>query len=331
MDGGRRRGGGRDGGRGRAPGGRRRPGGAEAGKVRGHAVHPTGEHHDAHEHHEDAARLDGIPHHLLVLFEKVQQSAGEEAYGQKGQSEAQGIEPDEGKPPGRRGGRGGQQQHRGQGGPHAGSPGKGKGETQQQGGQWPHGEAVQPEGEAVFGGDEPGLPKNAQLVEAEEDHQDAARPGEEGLIPGEEPARGGKAQAQKEEGEGHPQDEEKGVPQHPPPAVADRAVRLHGPGTPGEIADIEGNQGQDTGGEKAQNPLEKDGDGGDAGLNGKAHTSSFLNMGWEASIPAPAPCCQERPREAGARAGCSVKKYCPRRSCPCPDPPGNPGPPGGGC
>ena len=92
-------------------------------------------------------------------------------------------------------------------------------------------------------------PKNAQLVEAEEDNQDAARPGEEGLIPGEEPARGGKAQAQKEEGEGHPQDEEKGVPQHPLPAVADRAVRLHGPGTPGEIADIEGNQGQDTGGE----------------------------------------------------------------------------------
>ena len=67
MDGGRRRGEAVTAGE-TGSGGRSVP--AAAGKVRGHAVHPTGEHHDAHEHHEDAARLDGIPHHLLVLFEK---------------------------------------------------------------------------------------------------------------------------------------------------------------------------------------------------------------------------------------------------------------------
>ena len=212
-----------------------------------------------------------------MALEEVQHRAGEQAHRQEGHHEAHGVHPDEQKASGRAAGGGGHQQHAAQGGAHAGRPGKAEGEAQHQGHQGIHGPAIQPEGQSVLVLQGPGAAEHAELIQAKKDHDDAADAGKPGLIPGEEGAQGGEAEPQQEEGKADPHHKEDGVHQHPAPGVTDIALVIHGLGAPGQIAYIQGHQGQHTGGEKAEKPLYQHGKYGYAGLQCKSHGHLLLN------------------------------------------------------
>ena len=116
-----------------------------------------------------------------------------------------------------------------------------------------------------------GLPEEPELIYAEEHHNDAADPGKPGLVVAEEPAQGGEAEAQQEEGKADPQDEENSIYQHLLPGIADDPVLPHRARPAGQVADIQGHQGEHAGREKAQQALDEHRQGGDAHFQIKAH------------------------------------------------------------
>ena len=105
-----------------------------------------------------------------------------------------------------------------------------------------------------------GLAEEAELVDAEQDHNDAADAGKPGLMAAEEAAGGGKAQPQQEEGEADADNKEQSVDQYLPPGIADVALLVHRPGAPGQIAYVQGHQREHTGGKEAEQALDKDGE-----------------------------------------------------------------------
>lgn len=134
------------------------------------------------------------------------------------------------------------------------------------------------EGEAVFLLQQHGPLAQPQLVQAEQQDDDAAGPGEPHLVVVEELPQGGEAQPQQEEGEADAHHEKEGVEEDLSPGIAADAVLAHHSGAAGQIADVQRHQRQHAGGEEAQRALQKDSDGGYAGLNGKAHGDILLNM-----------------------------------------------------
>ena len=250
---------------------RGRSGAAEAGEVARKAVHPAGEHHHAHQHQQHAARLCGVADRPLVALKEAEQRPGEEADREKRQDKAEGVEPDQGESGG--GGARGRrhQKHARKGGADAGGPGKAERKAEQKRHQRIHREFIQPERELVPARKDAAAPEKAELVEAEEDHQDAARTGEKRFIAGEKTSGRRKTQAEHEKRKAYAGDKEKGVEHDPALLVMNGAVLVYRFGSPGEIADVERDERQDTGREKAQDALKEDSERRDAGSDCKAH------------------------------------------------------------
>ena len=188
-------------------------------------------------------------------LEEVQHRAGEEPHRQEGQHEAQGVHADQQESRGGGGPGGGHQQDAAEGGAHAGRPGEAEGEAHHQGHRRVHGQFVQPEGEAVLLLQQHGPLAQPQLVQAEQQDDDAAGPGEPHLVVVEEGSQGGEAQPQQEEREADARHKEESVEKDPAPGIAADAVLIHHGGAAGQVADVQRHQGQHAGGEEAQRAL----------------------------------------------------------------------------
>ena len=265
-------------------------------------------------------------------LEEVQHRPGEETHRQEGDDEAQGIHPDEEESRSSGTCRGGHEQHAAQGGAHTGGPGEAEGKAQHQGGDGVHGPFIQAQGQAVLLFHCLGFAKDAQLVEAKEDHNGAADPGKPHPVAAEEPAEGGKAEAQRHKGEADTQDEEEGVHHHPAPGIVDSSVLSYGAGASCQVADIERHQRQDAGGKEAEQALHKDGEDRNTGFQGKSHIDCSPFLGQKTGTAKP---CRFYKLLLSGEAGRSCLPSDSRGSCPCsnsPDPSGcrSPAPQNGG-
>lgn len=105
---------------------RRRP---KAGKISGNSIHPAGEHHDPHQDHQHAARLDGIFYHPLMSFKEIQYRSGKHPHREERDHKAQSVNTNKGVAYRRGTGRESHQQDTGQGWAYAGRPGKAAGKS----------------------------------------------------------------------------------------------------------------------------------------------------------------------------------------------------------
>ena len=226
-----------------------------AGQVTGNAVHEASQCHDAHKHQQDRAHLHSVAYHPLVALEKAQHRPGKQSHGQEGDHKAEGVYRNQQEAAGGAARRRGHQQNAAQRGAHAGRPRKAEGKAKHQGHQRVHSPPVQPEGQPVLPLQGARAPEHAELVQAKQDHNDAADAGKPGLVAAEKASQCCKAEPQQEKGKADAHHKEQGVDQYPSPGIADIAVAVHVPGASRQIADVEGHKGQHTGREKAQQPL----------------------------------------------------------------------------
>ena len=100
--------------------------------------------------------------------------------------------------------------------------------------------------------------KNAQLIKAEQNNQNAADPCEQQTVPAEEPACRSEPEAQQEKSEADTQYEKDGVDQHTFARIIDLAVSVLFFCAACQISHIKRNQRQDTRGKEAEKSLQKD-------------------------------------------------------------------------
>ena len=252
---------------------------AQPGQVAGKAAHPAGDHQNAQQNQQDAARLGGITKPVHVAAEEPQHLAGKQPYQQERQHKPQRIYTDQHKAQRPAVGRTGQQQHAGEGRAHAGGPGKAEGKAHDQRGDRPHSPAIQAERQAQFF---VGNAAEEQLPYPHQQHDNAARHRERGAVPAKKLPQRGKAHPQQEEREADAHHKEKGVQQCAPPR---RRVQSRLRRAARQITQIQRHQRQHTGREETQQPLKKHGKRRNAGLQIKSHTNSFRRARARASVP----------------------------------------------
>lgn len=69
----------------------------KAGKISGNSIHPAGEHHDPHQDHQHAARLDGIFYHPLMSFKEIQYRSGKQPHREERDHKAQSVNTNKGR------------------------------------------------------------------------------------------------------------------------------------------------------------------------------------------------------------------------------------------
>ena len=215
-----------------------------------------------------------------MLFEEIEHRSGEQAHGQKRQDKPDGIDADEREAFGHGSGGAGHQQNAAQGGTDAGRPGKAECKAEQQRRKRAHRQAIQPEKKTVLFAENLRLAEYAELIDTEQNHDDTADAGKPDAVVAEEAAQGVETEPQYKEGEADAQDKKHGVDEYPTLPVADGAVFLHRFGAARQIAHIQGHERQHTGGEEAEQPLNKHGENWHAGFDVKTHSISFTCCGF---------------------------------------------------
>ena len=228
---------------------------AKARQIAGNAVHETGQGHNAHENKQRRADFYRVAHDALVLFKELQHRAGKKADRQKRKHKAGRINGDQQESPGGGGGGTGHQKNASQSRADAGRPGKAEGKAQRQGRERPHRPAAGQKRQPAFPLQRSRPAKQAQLVQAEQDHNNAARAGKERLAAAEKAPQGGKAKAKQKERKADTEDKKQRVDQDPPLWITDRPVLGHRLRPARKIADVQRDDRQDAGREKAQKPL----------------------------------------------------------------------------
>lgn len=244
---------------------------SDAGKVSGHVVHKSGQRHEAHEDEQNGADLNGIAHHAAVFFEKSEHRSGKKTDSDKRQDEAQRVHADEEKAFSHRGGGARHQKHAAERRADAGRPCEAEGKAEQKCRDRPHGKAVEAQREPVLLLYLIGAPEDTELIETKKYHEDTAETGEPYPVSGKEPSECREAKPEEEEGKADTKNKKQGIEHYFFSGVGNGSVLFYLFCAAGKIADVERDERQDAGGEKAQDTLQKHGKRRNARFNVKIH------------------------------------------------------------